>query len=173
MPKSSIPLRPEGFVSTLTQEEQSCLTWMVLSGCQRKDAFVTFIRPDMYASKAKATVDEYIKQFFSRKEVKDYTEAYQKTLSAFLRPAPVKAEDKAASLEERKAKAKAKAMEFAMDLADHIEEAQDPEFVMKMLDKVGILEGDEQVEEQPRRYLPVTCSDCAYRKFVEDNCEKE
>ena len=125
----------------------------------------------MFSSRAKAAVDDHVKQFFARKEVKEYLEAYQKTLEEFVHPAPVK-EKQTGTMEERKAAAKAKAMEFAMSLADNIEQAEDPEFVMKLLDKVGILDSDEVVEEQPRRYIPVSCGECAYRKFVEENCEE-
>lgn len=171
MAKALIPLRPKDFVSSLSQPEQSALTWLVLSGCSKKDAFLVFCRPDMLGSKAKAAIDDYIKQFYAQKAVKDYIDAYEKTLDEFLHPAPVKTEP-TASLEERKAKAKTKLVEFAMSLADNIEQAEDPEFVLKMADKAGLLDGDEQVEEQPRRYLPVTCSECAYRKFVEENCEE-
>jgi len=171
MAKSLIPLRPSAIVSGLTQDEQSALTWFVISGCSRKDAFVTFARPDMLASKAKAAIDEYVKQFFSRKECIAYIDAYRQTLDNFLNQ---KKEDAkvSGSLEERKARAKTKLVEFAMSLADNIESADDPEFVLKMADKAGLLDGDEDVEEQPRRYLPVTCSECAYRKFVEENCEE-
>lgn len=170
--KSLIPLRPEGFISSLSQEEQTALSWFVISGCSRKDAFLTFCRPDMLGSKAKAAIDDYVKQFFAQKAVKDYIEAYEATLDKFLHPAPVKSEQ-TASLEERKARAKAKATEFAITLADNIEQADDPDFVLKLLDKVGILEGDEQVEEQPRRYLPVSpcLTGCAYRMFCEENTE--
>lgn len=167
----NIPLRPTGFVSSLTQAEQSVLTWYVISGCSRKDAFLTFGRPDMFGARDKAALDDYVKQLFASKDAKDYLTAYQDTLDAFLHPAPVKSKP-TASLEERKAKAKTKAMEFAMSLADHIEDAEDPETVLKLMDKVGLLDGDEGAEEQPRRYLPVTCGSCEYRKFVEENCER-
>jgi hypothetical protein len=112
-----------------------------------------------------------MKEFFASKDVKAYIEAYNKTLDAFLHPVQVKSEPKG-TMEERKAKAKTKLVEFAMSLADNIEQASDPEFVLKVADKAGLLDGDEEVEEQPRRYLPVTCSECAYRKFVEENCEE-
>lgn len=170
MPKALIPLRPKDFVSSLSQPEQSALTWFVLSGCTKKEAFITWARPDMLSSKAQAAIDDYVKQFFAQKPVKDYIDAYEKTLDEFLHPAPVKVQP-TGSLEERKAKAKTKALEFAMSLLDNIESAEDQEFVLKMADKVGILDSDEQVEELPRRYLPVTCSECAYRKFVEENCD--
>lgn len=168
--KPLIPLRPEGFVSPLKQPEQACLTWYILSGCSRKEAFVTFARPDMLSSSAKAALDDYVKQFFASKEAKEYIEAYQRTLDELLHPAPVK-EKSNGSLEERKAKAKTKLVEFAMSLANSIEQADDPEFVLKMADKAGLLDGDEEVEEQPRRYLPETCSHCSYRMFCEQNTE--
>lgn len=177
MPKAIIPIRPDNFRSPLSQDEQNALSWYLLSGCPRKDALLIFSRPDMMASKAKAAVEDYVKQFYARKEVKEYIEAYQATLDAVLHPVAKKTEP-VGSLEERKAKAKSKALEFAMSLVDNIEQAEDPEFVLKMADKVGILDGDEEVEEQPRRYLPTSClSECRYRAFcenpdnVEDLCE--
>ena len=112
-----------------------------------------------------------MKEFFASKDAKAYLEAYQKTLDEFFHAKPVKSEPKG-SLEERKAKAKTKLVEFAMSLADNIDQATDPEFVLKVADKAGLLDGDEEVEEQPRRYLPVTCGECEYRKFVEENCER-
>ena len=104
MAKSLIPLRPENFVTTLTQPEASAVTWYVLSGCSKKDAFITWARPDMLSSKSKAAIDDYVKQFFARKDVKEYIEAYQRTLNKVLNPAPAKTDQKG-SLEERKAKA--------------------------------------------------------------------
>jgi len=173
MAKSLIPLRPEDFVSPLSQPEQAALTWYVLSGCPRKEAFLLFARPDMLASSAKAAIDDYIKQFYARKEVKEYLEAYEKTVRSFLHPEPAVKAHASTNTEERKAQAKTKLVEFAMSLADHIEDAEDPEMVLKLADKVGLLDQDEQIEEAPRRYLPVTCTDCAYKKFVEENCEND
>ena len=168
--KSLIPMRPEGFVSSLQQPEQTALTWYVLSGCTKKDAFFAFCRPDMMASKAKAAVEDYVKQFYARKEVKEYIEAYQATLDTVLHPV-AKKETPVGSLEERKAKAKAKATEFAITLADNIDQADDPDFVLKLLDKVGILDSGEEVEVAPQRFLAERCSDCRYRVFCEQECE--
>lgn len=162
-----IPLRPKDFVSPLQQTEQSCLTWYVLSGCSRVEAFITFARPDMLGSKAKAAIEDYVKQFFSQKDAVAYIEAYEKTLNEVLHPAPAKP---TGTMEERKAKAKTKLVEFAMALANDIDKADDPEGVLKIADKIGLLDQDEVVDEQPRRYLPVTCNLCEYRKFVEENC---
>lgn len=166
-----IPLRPKDFFSPLQQTEQACITWYVLSGCSKTEAYVTFARPDMLGTKAKAALDTYVRQFFSQKDAIDYLNAYEKTLNYFLHPEPVKAQP-SGTMEERKAKAKTKLVEFAMTLANDIETAEDPESVLKIADKIGLLDQDEEVEEQPRRYLPVTCNMCEYRKFVEENCEE-
>lgn len=169
--KSLIPLRPKDFVSSLSQPEQSALTWFVISGCTKKDAFIIFARPDMLDTKAKAALDDYVKQFFARKEVKEYIEAYEKTLSDAIDKKPLPSEPKG-TIEERKARAKTKLVEFAMSLANNIAEAADPEFVLKVADKAGLLDMNDEAIELPRRYLPVTCGSCEYRKFVEENCDK-
>lgn len=165
-----IPLRPKDFTSKLTQPEMAALTWHVLSGCSRKDAFVTFARPDFAASKSKAAMEDAVKQFFASKEAIAYLEAYSETLEQFLHPAPVKSEP-VGTMEERKNRAKIKATEFAMSLAENIEQAEDAEYVLKLMDKVGLLDSDEEVEELPRRYLPTSCGSCAYRMFCEENTE--
>lgn len=167
-----IPQRPKSGKFNLLQEEMDGLSYYVISGCQREVAFLKFIRPDFIGSKASAAIKSAVTQFFANKEVKDYIEAYKKTIEDLLSEKDRPKTDVSGTLEERKAKAKTKLVEFAMSLADGIENASDPEFVLKMADKAGLLDGDEQVEEQPRRYLPVTCSECAYRKFVEENCEE-
>lgn len=168
---SLIPMRPKRSFNLLP-EEMDGLSYYVLSGCQREVAFLKFIRPDFIASKTSAAVKSAVSQFFANKEVKDYLEAYKKTIEGLLAEKDKPKPTNTGTLEERKAKAKTKAMEFAMSLADNIEQAEDPETVLKLMDKVGLLDGEEEVEEQPRRYLPVSCrSNCAYRIFCEENTE--
>lgn len=173
MAKSMIPMRPDGYaVSALTQDEQNALTWHVLSGCPRRDAYIAFARPDMLNSRAQAAIDEYVRQFFARKEVKEYLVAYQATLEKFLDPSKeLKPFAPELTLEERKAKSKEKLTEFSMSLIQNIEQAKDPEMVMKLADKIGLLDMDENAPEEPRRYLPVQCGQCAYRQFCEENTE--
>lgn len=168
--KPLIPLRPENFVSPLTQSEQTALTWCVLSGTSRRDSYLTFARPDLLGSKSKAAVEEHIKQFYSRKEVKEYIEAYQKTMDAILHPQPSE-EKPSVSMEEKAKMSMAKVREFAIELANHIEEAEDPEYVVKLLDKLGMLDNGEKVEIAPQRFLGERCSDCRYRVFCEQECE--
>ncbi len=171
MAKSLIPLRPVEGVFNLSQEEMDCLTYMALTGCSRKKAFLSLARPDLMISGSKPAIEDTIKQFFASKPAKDYIEAYTATLEEFLHPKPVEQAKPSGSIEERKARAKTKLVEFAMNLSNNIDQADDPEFVLKIADKAGLLDSDEQVEELPRRYLPVSCSNCAYRAFIEENTE--
>lgn len=166
-----IPLRPpRANTYDLTPEEMDCLTWYCISGCQREDAFLKFARPDFNGSKPTGTIKSVVAQFFAMKNVKEYIEAYKATLTETLAKSKQEPVVKPASnTEEKKAKAKAKLVEFAVSLADHIEDAEDPEAVLKIADKVGLLDQEEQVEEQPRRYLPECCQQCAYRLFCEQN----
>lgn len=169
---SLIPMRPKSVKFDLLNEEMDGLTYYVLSGCSRDFAFLKFIRPDFVGSKAQSVVKSAVTQFFASKSAKEYMEAYRKTIEELLSPKTESTAKPSVSIEERKAKAKTKLVEFAMSLADNIEQADDKEFVLKVADKAGLLDMDEEVEEQPRRYLPVSCNSCEYRKFVEENCER-
>ena len=173
MAKALIPIRPSGQYD-LRQEEMDCITWVVLSGCPREDAFLRFVRPDYIGSRATAAMKDAVKQFFAMNEVQRYAEAYRAAIKKLLDKELADQGNigRPKSLEERKARAKAKATEFAISLADDIETASDPEFVLKLMDKVGLLDQEDEAEEVPRRYLPVACNECEYRKFVEENCER-
>ena len=63
-------------------------------------------------------------------------------------------------------------MEYVLKEANDIDEADDPKAILDYANKIGIFDVEERPEELPRRYLPVTCSMCEYRKFVEENCER-
>ena len=169
-----IPQRPKSGKFELRPEEMDGLSYYVLSGCTREAAFLKFMRPDFIGSKAITAIKAAVTQFFASKPVKDYIEAYTQTIQNLLSGAArPKSEQRSGSLEERKARAKTKLVEFAMSLADNIEQAEDPEFVLKMADKCNLLDGDEEIEESPRRYLPTSCNSCSYRAFVEENAEWE
>ena len=174
MPKTSIiPMRPENFKTQLTQGEQTALTWYVLSGCTKEDAFLTFARPDMLDSKAKAVVKETIKQFFARAEVKEYLMAYRTTIEDFVSPKRKEKEPvDSGSIEDKKARALTQLVEYVLQESENIATADDPKVILDFANRIGLFDVEEVKAEEPRRYLPVTCSDCAYRKFVEENCEE-
>lgn len=168
-----IPMRPEGLVTPLTDAEQDCLTWQVLSGCKKEDAYVMFVNPSVRVSKPawKKATD----MLFDSVEAIQYIDAYRSTLELFMNPAHKPA---AVSDEERRRRKKDaidKLMDFVVKKANDIENASDPEDVIKYAEKLGLLESEEEKVVAPMRYLPVSCSECQYKKFIEENCviEKE
>lgn len=172
MPRPIIPIRPSGQYD-LRAEEMNCLTWIVLSGCAREEAFFRFVRPDYITPKPTPAMKDAVKQFFAMSDVQKYLADYKETISKLLsrEPSDTDAPKKPQTLEERKARAKTKLVEFAMSIADDIEHADDPEFVLKVADKAGLLDTEEEVEVQPQRFLAERCSDCRYRVFCERECE--
>lgn len=164
-------MRPKRGVYDLKPEEMDCLNWHILSGCPRDEAFLRFIRPDYLGNRTSPAVKEAVKQFFAMGPVRDYIDAYKETITGVQKPKEDAKEKASGTLEERKARAKTKLVEFAMSLADNIDQAEDPEFVLKMADKAGLLDGEEQVEVAPQRFLAERCSDCRYRVFCEQECE--
>ncbi len=174
MAKSTIiPMRPENFKTQLSPGEQTCLTWYVLSGCPKEDAYLTFARPDMADSKAKAVVKETIRQFYARADVKDYLMAYRTTIEDFVNPKRREKEPvQSGTLEEKKTRALTQLVEYVLGEAENITTAEDPKAILDYANRIGLFEVEEVKAEEPRRYLPVTCSGCAYRKFVEENCDE-
>lgn len=166
-----IPLRPKDFSTNLTQPEQAALTWYVLSNATKKEAFVAFARPDMLNSKAKAAIDDYVKQFYARKEALDYIEAYERTLNEFLHPVKKEKPDSGKTLDEKKSEALSKLVEFVLSEANHIDQAEDPKSILDFANKIGLFDVDEEVEVAPQRFLAERCSDCRYRVFCEQECE--
>lgn len=170
---SLIPMRPDTVPKTLSIDEQNALTWYVLSGCAKEEAVILFMRPDMSKSKAKAAVKEYVKQFFSRKDVREYMDAYSAIIQETLHPKKKKQiQEMSGSVEEKKAAALGKLVEYVLSEANDIENADDPKAILDYANKIGLFDTDVDAPEAPRRYLPTTCNDCAYRKFIEENCEE-
>lgn len=171
--KSLIPMYPAAYKSSLTIDEQNCLSYYVISGCKREDAFSAFVNPALKINAP--TLKKVSDQFFSSKDAKDYIEAYTQTIEAVLHPAPKPAAEKTPE-ERKKDKENAlnKLVDYVTERAVNIDAANEDEReqILKFADKLGLLgEGEEHVEA-PRRYLPISCSECAYRKFVEENCEE-
>lgn len=47
----------------------------------------------------------------------------------------------------------------------------DRETILKMVDRIGWLKEEEDRQEEPRRYLPESCSHCRYKIWIEENCD--
>ncbi len=163
-----IPMRPKQGKFDLKAEEMNCLNWIVLSGCPREDAFLRFVRPDYIGSRTAPAIKEAVKQFFAMASVREYMEAYRDTISGadIAKPKEMKG-----TLDEKKSLALTKLVEYVLSEASNISTAEDPKSILDYANKIGLFDGNEEGTEQPRRYLPVSCDGCEYRKFVEENCE--
>jgi hypothetical protein len=75
-----IPTRIEGNWK-LTQKEQDCIVWSILSGCSLDKAYLAFVHPEM-ATSPKA-LKMYANQFASSVEVRNYISGYQERLNSF------------------------------------------------------------------------------------------
>ena len=165
-----IPMRPRTGKFDLKPEEMNCLNWVVLSGCPRDEAFLRFLRPDYIPNRTSAAVKEAVKQFFAMADVREYMEAYRQTVTE--PEVKEKPKEDPTTLEEKKSLALSKLVEYVLSEANNISSADDPKSILDYANKIGIFDMQEQAEEKPRRYLPVSCGDCEYRKFVEENCEE-
>lgn len=166
MAKVNIPLRPSRKGYTLSEKEKNCLTWYVLSGCKREEAYQIFIRPDLVVSKK--NLSTATSQFFTAMEVREYISAYRALLEG-----KTVSENEAEPTEEDKEKRKAKAVDSFTDkvidkMNGSIESVEEMDAVAKMADRVGMFDEKEAVESAPVRVLPARCkSECRYRLFVE------
>lgn len=99
---------------------------------------------------------------------------YKKVLESFLNPVPKK--EKALTEEEQKEKkavAVRKVVDWVVKNVDNIDALEHPEELIKVMNRLGMF-GDEEVqEEKPRRYLPESCVECRYKKFIEENCTEQ
>lgn len=172
-----VPIRPKYKRYSLSKEQQDCLTYYVLMGCTKQDAFLLFF-PEFLkydgsgrVLKGKLTKagEQYCKQFFATAEVNDYIRDYKKTFEEKETSENIGEDDR----EKRAGEAVKKFTDKIVDkMGGDFETVDEMDAIAKLADRVGVLDDKEKVEEKPRRYLPQTCSSCSYKVFVESNIEQ-
>lgn len=172
-----VPIRPKYKRYSLSKEQQDCLTYYVLMGCTKQDAFLLFF-PEFLkyddsgrVLKGKLTKagEQYCKQFFATAEVNDYIRDYKKTLDEKETSENIGEDDR----EKRAGEAVKKFTDKIVGkMGGDFETVDEMDAIAKLADRVGVLDDKEKVEEKPRRYLPQTCSSCSYKVFVESNIEQ-
>lgn len=174
---SVIPLRPRNKKYSLTKEQQDCLTYYVITGCTRQEAFLLFF-PEFLKYEVDKVVkgkltkagEQYCRQFFATAEVNDYIRDYKKTIGE------KKAPNNACGPEiddSRKDNALKSLFDHVMNLVESSTEldADTLKVATEIFKKLGWLKDEEEQQEAPRRYLPEKCSDCLYKSFVESHIE--
>lgn len=168
MARKKIPMRPVGEFK-LKEEEKDALTYHIISGCDRVTAFSLFLNQNLALSRNALVMRA--QQFFSDREARRYMEEYQQTLDCFFGeklPEATTSEEK----DRRLMMAKEKMKEYAINMANGINSAEEPDGVIKFWKDLGLLKDETEEVEQPRRYLPERCGECVYRCFVEGAVEK-
>lgn len=168
-----VPIRPKYKRYSLSKEQQDCLTYYVLMGCTKQEAFLLFfpefLKYDdsgrVLRGKLTKAGEQYCKQFFATAEVNDYIRDYKKTLDE-------KDEDKGEGIDDnRKDRALKSLLNQAISLVESGTDldADTVRTIADVFKRLGVLKDEVEEEIKPLRFLPERCfSGCRYRLFVEN-----
>lgn len=173
---SLIPRRPQCIESKLTVLDKNCIEYAAAFSAKNEEAFLLF-HPEFITSDGKLSNEgkRRCKDFFSYSKNKEYRDAYTAYLKEFLsKKEQPKSETSAIIDDARKDNARVALYNKVIRLIEGDDEL-DPEtlkIAVDMAKKLSIVADDIEVQEQPRRYIPVRCrTECAYRLFVESHIE--
>lgn len=183
MAKKRLPTKPNTSTRySLSEKERLALCCYCVFECTKPVAF-SLAHPEL--SGTPNILRRKTEEFFMSSEVVGYITEYKAYLDSLNSTPEVevqvevreKYEKPKVSAEEREER-KRKALEMlADDLVEQIfalrdgGEGIDRETVLKMVDRIGWLEEEEDKQEEPRRYLPESCSRCRYKIWIEENCD--
>lgn len=166
-----VPIRPKYKRYSLSKEQQDCLTYYVLMGCTKQEAFLLFF-PEFLkyddsgrVLKGKLTKagEQYCKQFFATAEVNDYIRDYKKTLLE-------KDEESENDIDDnRKDRALKSLLNQAISLVESGTDldADTVRTIADVFKRLGVLKDEVEQEIRPVRVLPSRCGECRYRIGVE------
>lgn len=156
-----------------TKAEKDMMSYVVLYGCSNVTAYGLFNRHllDNSGKLNKAGQSE-CRMFFSHPNNIAYMEAMRAHLEA-LTKGTVKVVSNDTINDSRKDNALKNLLNQAMSLVERGEDldADSLKTISEIFKKVGLLKDEVEVQESPRRYIPVRCGECDYRSFVESYIE--
>lgn len=174
MTRKRLPTRPDTSTRyTLSEAERYALCVFCVFETTKLDAF-KLAHPEVVGTKnvLKSRCDE----FFASSDVVNFMREYRAYLEGLDKEEKTEQvelkendDDLSARMQHIKRKIFLRGEELANSIGATKEEL---ELAIKLLDKSGVFDTDEEVMEQPRRYLPETCSQCRYKKWIEENCEE-
>lgn len=170
-----LPTRPDSKTQyRLTDAERYALCCYCVFECSKLDVFM-FAHPEVVGTKA--LVRNQCEQFFASSDVANFLREYREMLDNSdeqKATTPDNKEDDDVDLSERMQRIKRKIFLRGEQLAKDLNASKEElDLAIKLLDKSGVFDTDEEVIEQPRRYLPETCSNCRYKIWIEENCDIE
>lgn len=176
MAKKRLPIKPNTTTRySFNEKEKLALCCYCMFECSKQTAF-SLAHPELSGTPnlLKRKTDE----FFMSSDAVGFITEYRAFLEAETEVKVVAPEKTIAFSNEDREERKRRALELlADDLVDQIyalrdgDGGVDRETILKMVDRIGWL-GDEEVKiEEPRRYLPESCSRCRYKLWIEENCD--
>ena len=174
MVRKRLPLRPNTSTRyALTEEERYALCCYCVFECTKLDVF-KLSHPSVVGTKN--VLKSQAEQFFATSDVVNFIREYKQMLEEAEKAEKTEKPKHEYSGEEWESKKQRALLNLAQKgyrLTEDLDsEDADVEMVVKVLDKLGWLDSEEETPEQPRRYLPETCSQCRYKKWIEENCEE-
>lgn len=161
-----IPLRPDTRTNyNLTDNEKDCIVWHIITNRPPIDCWMAFVCPDARKQKdAKSVCDEW----WSQPKVKQFIKDYKFVLSESLNT-----KKKVSAIRDREKEAD----EALNTFKDNVISAVNQEGITdvdslssqaQLLNRIGMLKEEEEVQVAPVRYLPASCSTCRYKQFIDE-----
>lgn len=173
---SIIPRRPAGIEIKIPGKDKDILEYSAAFGIPNNEAFLLF-NPQFLTADGKLNNEgkRRCRDFFSYSKNREYKETYVQLLKGIVGGQRQEARGQSNEIDDsRKDNALKSLLNQAMSLVERGEDL-DPDtlkVVTEIYRKIGILKEEVEVQEAPRRYLPVKCRlECAYRLFVESHIE--
>lgn len=168
--KRTIPTRPFPDESGLKEIEKDALSYYVVFGASKEFVYAKFLHPELQLSKT--ALKKATEMYFDDKEVIEYIKSYTETIERFLNSQSAVSKMNEEDKQRAQLSAIDNAKDYILELLQDIQNSKDPETVLKLADKLNML-NLEEIYEQPRRYLPESCDDCRYKKWIEENCKEK
>ena len=170
-----LPNRPSPDTSKIPASDKDMLSYAIAFAIPNQKAFALW-HPEFLDSSGKLnkTGRAACTQFFNYSKNREYADSYAAYLKEFLSGDKEKSEAHLIEVDEsRKDKALKSLLNQAMSMVES-GDTLDPDtlkVLTEIFKKLGILKDEVEVQELPRRYIPVRCGECDYRSFVESYVE--
>lgn len=166
MAKLKIPLRPNTRTNyELNEDEMDCIVWTIISNRERIDTWMMFVLPEA-KNQIKSKRKEACDAWWSQPNVKQFIKDYRQALEDANNPQKKVVRDKEKEADDalntfRDNVIKAVNTEGITDVETLADQAT-------LLNRIGMLKDEEEVQVGPIRYLPTRCDECRYKKFIDE-----
>lgn len=159
-------IRPD---SILTKADAQMLDVYILSGMKWIEVWMMF----KGSTGTKVTNQSKASQFLSLHDVQIYLEERCKQINSFINKQQTPSTSTSSGDYEVTKEDFKQLLRISVDHAKDVNDPLHIDALKALLSKAAKFLDAEDTQEPPKRYIPVTCSICRYRKFCEEECEDE